>query len=146
MWMFTCVKENAFHRPHNSWLTEEVVHDVVPFRVEPARFPKDLIIFDTEGFSNEHPERHARCHEPLSHKPSRNGLLPSLFGLIEATSNAAAETVVFWAWDSARPRVAWSKPNTTGEARASNPSAVSKGFLLISSLCARRSFMCSIHC
>src|SRR5437764_444666 len=28
MWMFTCVKENAFHRPHNSWLTEEVVHHV----------------------------------------------------------------------------------------------------------------------
>jgi len=26
--MFTCVKENAFHRPHNSWLTEEVVHPV----------------------------------------------------------------------------------------------------------------------
>jgi len=28
MWMFTCVKENALHRPHNSWLTEEVVHYV----------------------------------------------------------------------------------------------------------------------
>ena len=28
MCMFTCVKENAFHRPHNSWLTEEVVHHV----------------------------------------------------------------------------------------------------------------------
>jgi len=73
-------------------------------------------------------------------------LLPSLFGLIAATSNTAAVAVVFWAWDSAPPRVAWSKPNTTGEARASNPSAVSKGFLLISGLCARRSFMCSIHC
>src|SRR5881398_75881 len=64
------------------------------------------------------------------HKPSRNGLLPSLFGLIEATSNAAAEAVVFWAWDSARLRVAWSKPNTTGEATAINASAVSNSFLL----------------
>ena len=25
---FSIVKENAFHRPHNNWLTEEVVHHV----------------------------------------------------------------------------------------------------------------------
>jgi hypothetical protein len=25
---FSIVKENAFHRPHNSWLTEEVVHHI----------------------------------------------------------------------------------------------------------------------
>ena len=41
---FSIVKENAFHRPHNNWLTEEVVHHVALAIVARSRAIRKLFL------------------------------------------------------------------------------------------------------